>query len=141
MTEKDRLTIGAVADAAGVGRETIRFYEREGLVPDPPRSPAGYRLYGQETVGRLRFIRRAQELGFTLREISELLDLRVDDAAGCDAVEARARRKLADVERKISDLRRIGDALGRLVEKCAARERTGECPILEELEEGSDPTP
>ena len=117
MTDRNTLTIGALADAADVGRETIRFYEREGLVPDPPRSPAGYRLYGPEIVGRLRFIRRAQQLGFTLSEIAELLDLRVDDPAGCDAVEARARRKLADVEDKISDLRRMGDALSRLVEK------------------------
>lgn len=139
--DHDALTIGPLAERTGVGRETIRFYERKGLIDDPPRSPAGYRLYPPEAVGRLRFIRRAQHLGFTLAEISELLDLRVDDAAGCDAVEARARRKLADVEAKMADLRRISAALGRLVEKCAAREPTGECPILEELEEKGETAP
>lgn len=137
MDEDHRLTIGALADAAGVGRETVRFYEREGLVADPRGSGHGYRLYPPETVTRLRFIRRAQQLGFTLSEISELLQLRADDEAACEAVEARARRKLADVESKIADLRRIGDALARLVERCEARQPTGDCPILEELEDGA----
>lgn len=138
MRDDGRLTIGALADAAGVGRETVRFYERQGLVADPPRSGAGYRLYAPETVARLRFIRRAQQLGFTLSEISELLDLSAADPSACVAVEARARRKLADVEAKIADLRRIGDALSRLVERCAARQPTGDCPILEELEDGGE---
>lgn len=134
MREDARLTIGTLADAAGVGRETVRFYERKGLVADPPRSEAGYRLYPRETIGRLRFIRRAQELGFTLNEIAALLELRAESEAACEAVEARARRKLADVEAKIEDLKRIGDALGRLIDKCEARQSTGECPILEELQ-------
>jgi MerR family mercuric resistance operon transcriptional regulator len=98
-------------------------------------------MYSPSVVGRLRFIRRAQELGFTLAEIAELLDLRVQDGAACDVVEARARRKLADIESKISDLGRIGDALGRLVEKCVARQPTGDCPILEELGEEWNGTP
>lgn len=136
MREDGRLTIGTLADAAGVGRETVRFYEREGLVPDPRGSGVGYRLYAPEAVARLRFIRRAQELGFTLGEISELLELRAEDEAACEAVEVRARRKRADVESKIEDLGRIGDALGWLLEKCEARQPTGECPILEELEDG-----
>ena len=76
-----------------------------------------------------------------MAEIAELLDLRVEDEAACDAVEAHARRKLADIESKISDLGRIGDALGRLVEKCAARKPTGDCPILEELDVERDGTP
>lgn len=134
MREDSRLTIGTLADAAGVGRETVRFYERKGLVADPPRSEGGYRLYPRETIGRLRFIRRAQELGFTLSEIARLLELRAEDEAACEAVEARARRKLADVESKIEDLTRIGNALDRLIEKCKARQPTGECPILEELQ-------
>ena len=141
MSRNDTMSIGTLADAAAVGRETIRFYERKGLIDDPPRSPAGYRMYSPSVVGRLRFIRGAQELGFTLAEIAELLDLRVEDAAACDVVEARARRKLADIESKISDLGRIGDALGRLVEKCAARQPTGDCPILEELDEERDRMP
>lgn len=130
------MKIGALADAAGVGRETVRFYERKGLIPDPPRSPAGYRLYPEDMVQRLRFIRRAQELGFTLREIAELLEFRIDEVSACGTVEVRARKKLEQVEAKISDLRRIGSALHRLVDKCQAREPTSDCPILEELEEG-----
>lgn len=128
------LTIGKLAAAAGVGRETIRYYERQGLLDEPPRSQAGYRHYPPDAVGRLRFIRRAQELGFSLAEITELLDLRIDEVSACSAVEARARAKLVTVEEKIDDLRRIGDALGRLVEKCEARQPTSDCPILEELE-------
>lgn len=130
----ESLTIGALAASAGVGRETIRYYERKGLLEEPPRSGAGYRQYPAEAVDRLRFIRRAQELGFTLAEITELLGLRVDEASACGAVEARARAKLVTVADKIDDLRRIGDALERLVEKCEAREPTSDCPILEELE-------
>ncbi len=135
MPKNVTLTIGALAAAAGVGRETVRFYERKGLIPDPPRSPAGYRRYPEDTVQRLRFIRRAQELGFTLREITELLEFRVDEVSACSTVEVRAREKLKQVEAKISDLRRISSALHRLVEKCQAREPTSDCPILEELEE------
>ena len=110
------LTIGKLATAAAVGRETIRYYERKGLLDEPPRSEAGYRHYPPDAVDRLRFIRRAQELGFTLKE-------------------ARANR--VTVEEKIDDLRRIGEALERLVEKCEARQPTSDCPILEELEDRS----
>jgi len=137
MSSSESLTIGKLAASAGVGRETIRYYERKGLLPSPPRSTAGYRHYPPDAVDRLRFIRRAQELGFTLAEIIELLGLRIDEVSACGAVEARAREKLANVEDKIGDLRRIGDALTRLVEKCEAREPTSDCPILEELEERS----
>lgn len=133
MTES--LTIGKLAASAGVGRETIRYYEQKGLLAEPPRSRAGYRHYPPEAVGQLRFIRRAQTLGFTLTEISELLGLRVDEVSACSTVEAHARAKLLDVEDKIADLRRIGNALERLVEKCEAREPTSDCPILEELED------
>ena len=137
MPDEDSLTIGALASAAGVGRETIRFYERRGLISDPPRSPAGYRRYPLNTVLRLRFIRRAQDLGFTLSEISDLLDLRVDEASACGTVEARAREKLEQVETKIADLQRMSDTLSGLVHKCQAREPTSDCPILEVLEDPS----
>jgi MerR family copper efflux transcriptional regulator len=137
MSDRESITIGALARAAGVGRETIRFYERRRLLDAPPRSPAGYRRYPPEAVTRLRFIRRAQEMGFTLGEIAELLDLRVDEVSACGDVEARAREKLDQVEAKIADLRRMGAALTRLLEKCVAREPTSECPILEELEDHS----
>ena len=134
MNADESLTIGALAGAVGVGRETIRFYERRGLIPDPPRSRAGYRKYPADAVRRVRFIRRAQELGFTLAEISELLHLRVSDAATCGTVEANARAKLDQVHAKVADLNRIGAALESLVARCELREETGECPILEELD-------
>lgn len=135
MTRTPALTIGALAAAAGVGVETVRFYERRGLLPRPPRTPSGYRQYPPDSVERLRFIRRAQGLGFTLEEIGELLELRVDEVAACGAVEAGARSKIRQVEEKMAELQRILDALGRLVAACEAREPTSECPILEALEE------
>ncbi len=139
MSETSTLTIGALAQAAGVGVETIRFYERKGLLPEPPRTRAGYRQYPSDTVDRVRFIRRAQGLGFALREISELLDLRVDEVAACGPVEAQAREKLEQVTGKMEELRRIETALQRLVEACEAREPTGACPILEELDHSGLP--
>ncbi len=130
----EHLTIGQLAASAGVGRETIRYYERQALLEEPPRSPAGYRPYPVSVVDRLRFIRRAQELGFTLAEIAELLTLRVDEISACSTVGIKAREKLVTVEQKIADLRGIGDELASLVEKCEARETTGDCPILVALE-------
>lgn len=135
MSEEPALTIGGLARAAGIGVETVRFYERRGLLPEPPRTPSGYRQYPADAVDRLRFIRRAQGLGFTLQEISDLLDLRVDEVAACGPVEARAREKLEQVGMKIGELRRLERALERLVRACQAREPTSDCPILEELEE------
>ncbi len=140
MPPSDVLTIGALAGAAGVGVETVRFYERKGLIPEPPRSPSGYRQYEPATVERVRFIRRAQGLGFTLAEIAELLDLRIDEVAACAPVAAQARAKLEQVAGKIDELRRMQAALERLVEACEARQPTGECPILEALE-GDDRSP
>jgi Hg(II)-responsive transcriptional regulator len=136
--DPDTLTIGSLAKAADVGVETVRFYERKGLLPEPPRTPAGYRQYPADAVERLRFIRRAQGLGFTLEEISDLLELRVDEVAACGTVEMRARAKLASVDEKLAELTRIRAALERLVGACHAREPTCECPILEELEEHAD---
>ncbi len=135
MENPTTFTIGPLAKQAGVGVEAIRFYEREGLLPEPPRSASGYRQYSSDSVQRLRFIRKAQTLGFSLNEISELLDLRVDEVGACGAVELRAREKLARVADKITELRRIETALQQLVWACEAREPTGECPILEELKE------
>ena len=135
MAAEPGLTIGALADAADVGRETVRFYERKGLLPDPPRTASGYRNYPPESVERLRFIRRAQGLGFTLEESAELLALRVDEVAACGTVEARARAKLTKVAQKLTELHRMKRALERLVDACEAREPTSDCPILEELEE------
>jgi len=136
MFDESSLTIGELAQAAGVGRETVRFYERKGLIADPPRTASGYRQYPPDSVARLRFIRRAQGLGFTLEEIADLLALRVDEAAACGAVEARARQKLEGIAQKLTELQRMKRALDRLVQACAAREPTGDCPILDELEDG-----
>src|SRR6478735_5558099 len=128
------LTVGQVARRAGVGVETVRFYEREGLLERPSRRPSGYRQYGEDVVGRLRFIRRAKELGFTLKEIGELLSLRLDPGTTAADVRRRAEGKLADIEAKIRSLRRMHKALSRLTAACGGRGEIGECPILDALE-------
>lgn len=128
-------TIGQVARAADVNIETIRYYERRGLLSPPRRTPSGYRQYNEDAVARLRFIKHAQELGFSLQEIDELLALRVRRGTACDAVARKTREKIALVERRIRDLQRIKLTLGRLADACAARELTQECPILEALED------
>ncbi len=132
----DALTTGELAKRAGVGVETIRFYEREGLIQKPPRRRSGYRQYPEETIRRVQFIRRAKDLGFTLQEVAELLSLRVAQRAStCARVRERAAAKIADVEGKISDLERIRGALGQLVRACTGRGRAGACSILEALDQ------
>ena len=115
------LTRGDAAQKAGIGIEALRFYERKGLIPEPPRSDSGYRLYPQHIISRLLFIKRAQELGFSLREISELLDLRVDPSTTCADVKAQAQAKIADVQQKMRDLQKIRKALERLTEPVGVR--------------------
>src|SRR5947208_17062014 len=128
------LTIGQVARQAGVGVETVRFYEREGLLEEPARRESGYRQYEEGAVFRLRFIRRAKELGFTLREIAELLALRDDPDASRADVRQRAEAKVADIEARIRDLQRMRDALSRLTAACHGEgPATDGCPILEAL--------
>src|SRR5437660_1810009 len=112
------LTIGQVARSAGVGIETVRFYERQGLLTEPARRESGYRQYPEDVVARLRFIRRAKELGFSLKEIKELLALRVDPDTTCAEVKRRAEAKIADVEEKIQALQRIKKALVQLTAVC-----------------------
>jgi MerR family transcriptional regulator, copper efflux regulator len=129
------LLIGQLADAADVGVETIRFYEREGMLPEPPRSNAGYRLYDAEAVRRIRFIRKAKDLGFTLSDTKELLELRVTATSSCDDVAERARQKITAVEDRIRELNRVRRILHDLVEACATRAETAECPILEVLDD------
>jgi MerR family copper efflux transcriptional regulator len=133
------ILIGALAEAAGVGVETIRFYEREGLLPEPLRSSSGYRLYDADAVRRVRFIRRAKALGFTLSETRELLELRVTDPLSCEDIAARARRKIAVIEDRIGELKRISGVLHELVQACADRDVTGECPILDALDDEYEP--
>ncbi len=127
------LTIGKIAKRAGVGIETIRFYERRGLLEPPPRGESGYRLYPEEVIDRLLFIRRAKELGFSLNEIKELLSLRHAPAATCGEVKHRAESKIADIEGKIRDLEKMKAILSQLTTTCLGRGPASECPILEAL--------
>lgn len=128
------LTIGEVAKAAEVGIETVRFYEREGLIADPPRRRSGYRQYPPDTVRRLRFIRRAKDLGFTLKEIAELLGLRVDPTRSRAEVRSLAQAKVKDIEAKMLELARIQTALTHLVRCCRGKGPTSDCPILDALD-------
>jgi len=138
----NRMTISRAAREAGVGVETIRFYERKGLIAQPPKPvDSGFRDYPMETVQRIRFIRQAQEIGFSLREIEELLSLRADPAADCRDVRARATVKRDEVNRKIARLERIRAALENLIAACPGRGALRACSILSSLtdtEEGLD---
>lgn len=129
------LTIGEVAKRAGVSVETIRFYERKGLIDRPRRPPSGFRRYDEQTPRRIRFIRHAQELGFRLREIGELLELRVDPAVSCADVKAKALAKTAEVEQKLASLTRMRDTLVGITDSCAGQGPTSVCPILDALDE------
>ncbi|HHK60563.1 MAG TPA: MerR family transcriptional regulator [Desulfobacterales bacterium] len=131
---QEGLTIGRLARQSGVGVETIRFYERQGLLPPPARTPANYRIYPEQDVRRLRFIRRAKALGFTLREIRELLDLRHRPDASKKEVRQRAEAKIADLDRRIEELARIRAALQHLVSACDGHGPATDCPILDALE-------
>ncbi len=143
MKPASTMTIGKVARAAGVGVETIRFYERKGLIARPPRPrQSGFRDYPPETVARIRFIRRAQRIGFSLREIEELLSLRADPDSDCQHVRARAAVKLDEVERKMAELARLRTALEDLIAACPGRGPVHQCTILETLATlDSDPDP
>ena len=128
------LTIGQVARRADVGVETVRFYERQGLLQEPARKESGYRQFTEDVVARLRFIKRAKELGFSLKEIKELLALRVDPETTCAEVKSRAQAKIVDVEAKILALQRIRKALVKLTTVCRGSGPTSECPILDALD-------
>jgi MerR family mercuric resistance operon transcriptional regulator len=127
------LTIGQLAKRVNVNIETIRYYERRGLLPAPPRNQSGHRQYSDEAVQRTDFIKRAQSLGFSLNEISELLTLRVEPGKTCGDVKARVEAKRADVEKRIAELKRMREALARLSKRCTGRGPVSRCPILEEL--------
>jgi MerR family mercuric resistance operon transcriptional regulator len=126
------VAIGAAARRAGVNIETIRYYERAGVVPKPARAANGRRVYGEAEIGRLAFVRRARELGFTLGEIRALARLAAQPAAACGEVLAVTRGHLAGVRRKIADLERLERALARLAGQCA-RGRPRPCPVIEAL--------
>jgi Hg(II)-responsive transcriptional regulator len=121
---------------ATVNPQTLRYYERRGLLAEPVRSAGGYRVYPDEAVRRVRFIRRAQELGFTLAEVETLLDLAEGGPDSCDKVRALATEKIADLRRRIADLRALQAGLSRLVATCDLPRARRECPILQELDPG-----
>ncbi len=135
------MTIGRLAGAAGVGVETVRFYERRGLIQQPPKpNGTGFRVYPDETEHRIRFIRQGQELGFSLREIQELLSLRADPAANSADVHERATAKLAEVNRKMMELERIRAALEVLILACPGDGALRQCSIMDALVSASEGT-
>lgn len=125
------LTIGGLADEAGVNVETIRYYQRRGLMPEPDKPAHGYRRYDATTVKRVRFIKRAQALGFTLEEIGGLLQL--DEAHACAETRELASHKLAAIETKLADLAAMRKALTTLLCQCDAGTMKGNCPIIHAL--------
>lgn len=126
------MKIGVVAKLSGTGIETIRFYERESLLLQPERRPSGYRQYDESTVARLEYIRRAKELGFTLAEIKELLELSFVSQSCCDHVRQRADAKITEIESKIRSLQQMKRSLGKIVKQCRAKSSTGHCPLVHE---------
>lgn len=134
LNEPKGLTIGQVARKAGFGIETVRFYERNGLIDEPPRKTSGYRQYPESVIPRLWFIKRAKELGFSLREIKELLSLRVNPTITCSDIRERAEAKIVDIDGKIHSLQKIREILVRLTTVCRGTGPLSECPILEALE-------
>lgn len=130
------LTIGVIAKKTGLGIETIRFYEREGLLKAPVRSQSsGYRLFELDVVPRIRFIKHAKELGFTLNEIRDLLELRIERKNRCDAVKEKAKQKLLQTQEKIHALSKIEKALSGLIDTCGKRGTSTMCPILDAFDE------
>jgi MerR family copper efflux transcriptional regulator len=128
------MTIGKAAREAGVGVETVRFYERRGLIDQPPRpANGGFRVYPEQTVERICFIRQAQELGFSLAEIAELLSLRADPSADCADVRGHAEAKLDEVDRKIAGLEHLRSALAQIIAACPGQGALQACTIMDAL--------
>lgn len=125
------LTIGAFAKAAGVNVETIRFYQRKGLLPEPEKPSGGIRRYGTTDVSRVRFVKSAQRLGFSLDEVAQLLKL--EDGTHCNETAAFAALHLADVRARLADLRRMESALSKLVKECGAHPDSLSCPLIAAL--------
>jgi len=127
-------TIGQLARETGINLETVRYYERRGLLPKPPRTSSGYRLFPIDAAQRLRFIKRAQDLGFSLAEISELLALRVSRRTSTAEVRKRAEAKIDDIERKIRSLESMRKSLRKLTNRCQGCGPISECPIIGSLD-------
>ena len=132
------MTIGQLAKACEVGVETIRYYERRGLLPDPRKRGVGRRDYSDHDLQRLRFIRKAQRLGFTLKEISELLALRVARGSTCADVRTKARAKVRDIDERVATLLTFKAALQRLVSRCRGSGPVSDCPILDALQTANE---
>lgn len=130
------LTIGKVAERAGVKIDTLRYYERRGVIAPPERTRSNYRLYGEDTVTRVCFVKRAQELGFTLAEIKKLLELRVSEGESCADVRDQALAKVADLDKRIRSLQAMRRVLSKLADECTGQDAPlSACPILDALDE------
>ncbi len=132
MHDKTGATIGALAETAGVNVETIRFYQRKGLMPEPEKPYGSIRRYGAAELARVRFIKSAQRLGFSLEEVGELLKL--EDGARCSEARLLAEQKLVAVRQKLSDLQRIESVLAGLVARCSAVRGRVNCPLIASLQ-------
>ncbi|HEX6982461.1 MAG TPA: MerR family transcriptional regulator [Balneolaceae bacterium] len=130
--------IGEVASRTNVNKETVRYYEKRGLIPKPDRRRSCYRIFTKRHINQIKFIKRAQELGFTLSEIKELLELRMDDGSTCSEVKQEAQQKYQDVLEKIENLQCIKATLVDLIDSCDGEGPKGDCPILEALEGQSE---
>ncbi|MGQ0504432.1 MAG: MerR family DNA-binding protein [Myxococcaceae bacterium] len=131
------LRIGEVAGQAGVNVQTLRFYERRGLLKEPTRLASGYREYGRDAVGLVRFIKRSQELGFSLKEIDELLALRDGKETGCAEAKRAAETKISDIDRKLASLAAMRSALAALVRSCGSGDRR-HCPLIEAINRSAE---
>ena len=130
----DGLKRGELAKRCGVNIETLRYYEKRGLLASPARSASGYRLYSTDDASRIRFIKNAQRVGFTLNDIEELLKLRVEKNRPCKSVLTKTQVKLKEVDKKIAGLKSMRKVLGRLIDRCERAEPTSDCPILASFE-------
>lgn len=130
----ESLTIGHLSKETGVNIETIRFYEREGLIETPARSAAGYRQYSMDAVRRVQFIRRAKDLGFTLKEVAGLLALQAKPGVSCADVREQAQHKIEDIRERITTLQRMHTALEKLVNECSGQGPITKCPILDAMD-------
>ena len=139
MSATEKLTRGDTARKAGVNRETLRYYERRGLLPKPSRSPANYRLYDADAVRRVRFVKGAQKLGFSLAEIKELLALRAASGARAETVRSKVGSKIDEIEEKIRTLKAMRKMLVRLQRACCCGGPVSACPILEALDSATSP--
>jgi Hg(II)-responsive transcriptional regulator len=132
----ENLKVGKIAKIVGINVETLRYYEKIKIMPEPKRIESKYRIYDNFDVQRLLFIKRGKELGFTLKEIKELLELKIESSATCGDVKHLSEHKLKDVNERIADLKRIKKVLEKLINQCVCEEvSTDECPILEVIGE------